>query len=171
MNHFCVRFIKLSFSDLSAVYGVESFDFSEYDCWEEVAQLRVNLLERDYLFEPGERWQRERILPPKFYALSEEAQAAEFREVWAPLRMGLGAYAMRVHDFVLHCLEEKSLPDRYPALLFPEATAVPAAPGDASAGVRGMKRRGVPPPFGQDCNPASKTGVLRAFTECIDGPR
>lgn len=127
MNHFCVRFVKLTSDDKSASYRVESFEFNEYDAWEEIARLHIRVPERGYAFEPLSRWECERILSPTFYLLAPDEQDRQFREVFGPLRMGLGAYALRVHEFALRCIEREDFPQRHPHEYFPSNSACEAA--------------------------------------------
>lgn len=116
MEHFCLRFERYAGDSNRASYRILSFDFNDGDAWEEIARLHVRLPERGYAFEPLARWEQERILFPTFYLLSSQEQDRQFREIYGPLAMGLGAYALRVHDFAIHCIERGTLPLVHPAL-------------------------------------------------------
>lgn len=116
MDHFCLRFIRYACDAQRASYRVESFDFNEEDAWEEIARLHVRLAERGYAFEPLARWEKEGILVPTFYLLSSQEQDRQYRDVFGPLRMGLGAYALRVHAFAIRCIESGTLPPFHPPL-------------------------------------------------------
>lgn len=118
INKFSVRFVRLQCQSKSAIYRVESPNFSANDFWEEVAQIHINLESKDYAFCPGRRWRHELIIPPKFHGLSRSGSIEECCDNLEPINVGHGYFFRRIRLFARYCIEYYNLPDSYPRAHF-----------------------------------------------------
>jgi len=93
-------------------YRVVCGDVSASGEWREVAKIGIDKHAGTYDFNPINDWLREKVLPPKLYALDQ----AEFKLICERdyKGYGWGAWTCRIHEWATRLIKEGNFPEQAP---------------------------------------------------------
>jgi hypothetical protein len=105
---------KVNDSVAGVEYLVETLDFGSGENWEPIGTLKIGRGKADYIFEMSATAQHHKVLPPEIYGLEEGERKklidTRYRE------FGWGAWSMRIHQWAVRFIKEKSFPETYPEI-------------------------------------------------------
>ena len=109
-----VRMTKVNDSGANVEYAVETFDFSGTGNWEPIGTLKIRMGKANYDFEMSETARLHKVLPPEIYGLDERERENMINTQYK--EFGWGAWSMRIHQWAVRFINEKSFPEKYPEI-------------------------------------------------------